>query len=141
MLVLSRKRDEKVVIGGSVEVTVVEIRGDKVRLGIEAPKDVPVHREEVARVILRKGGSLAAPIEQPSIRLRPASEWHEDLGPVLWWVVPTNEPPIVANMLDDDIEAFFGSDDELLGIAYRDLCCGEAIYTHWCPLPNVEQPT
>ena len=47
MLVLSRKKDEVVRIGADVVVSVVEIRGDKVRLGITAPKDVPVHRGEV----------------------------------------------------------------------------------------------
>ena len=47
VLVLSRKRDEKIIIGENIEITVVEIRGDKVRLGIEAPMDVSVHRKEV----------------------------------------------------------------------------------------------
>ena len=47
MLVLSRKKDEKIVIGDSITLMVIEIRGDKVRLGIEAPKEVPVHRHEV----------------------------------------------------------------------------------------------
>lgn len=47
MLVLSRKVDEQVVIEGGISVTIVEIRGDKVRLGIDAPKDVEVHRKEV----------------------------------------------------------------------------------------------
>ncbi len=47
MLVLSRKKNESVLIGDSVKVTVVEIRGDKVRLGFEAPGEVRVHREEV----------------------------------------------------------------------------------------------
>jgi carbon storage regulator len=47
MLVLSRKKNESIVIGDNVVVTVVEIRGDKVRLGIEAPKEIPVHRREV----------------------------------------------------------------------------------------------
>jgi carbon storage regulator len=47
MLVLSRKKDESIVIGGNVMVTVVDIRGDKVRLGVSAPLDTPVHREEV----------------------------------------------------------------------------------------------
>ncbi len=45
MLVLSRKRNEQIVIAENIVITVVEIRGDKVRLGIEAPKDVPVHRK------------------------------------------------------------------------------------------------
>lgn len=47
MLVLSRKRNESIVIDGSIVITVVEIRGDKVRLGIEAPREVPIHRQEV----------------------------------------------------------------------------------------------
>jgi carbon storage regulator len=47
MLVLSRKSNESIVINNNIKVTVVEIRGDKVRLGIEAPKNIPVHREEI----------------------------------------------------------------------------------------------
>jgi carbon storage regulator len=51
MLVLSRKKNESIVINNDVVITVVEIRGDKVRLGIVAPKDVSVHREEVYEAI------------------------------------------------------------------------------------------
>ncbi|MFP6603203.1 MAG: carbon storage regulator CsrA [Pirellulaceae bacterium] len=47
MLVLSRKKNESIVINDDITVVVVEIRGDKVRLGLEAPKEVPVHRREV----------------------------------------------------------------------------------------------
>ena len=47
MLVLSRQRDESIVIGDSIVITIIDIRGDKVRLGIEAPIEVPVHRHEV----------------------------------------------------------------------------------------------
>lgn len=54
MLVLSRKRNEKIVIDGQIVVTVVDIRGDKVRLGIEAPKDVSIHRSEVYEVLKRE---------------------------------------------------------------------------------------
>ncbi len=54
MLVLSRKRGESIVIGGSITVTVVEFRGDKVRLGISAPEEVPVHRQEVYEAIKRQ---------------------------------------------------------------------------------------
>jgi carbon storage regulator len=54
MLVLSRKKDEKIIIGDSITLMVVEIRGDKVRLGIEAPKEVSVHREEVYEAIKRE---------------------------------------------------------------------------------------
>ena len=51
MLVLSRKLNESIVIDDHIVVTVVEIRGDKVRLGIQAPKEVPVHRSEVHAAI------------------------------------------------------------------------------------------
>lgn len=53
MLVLSRKLNEAIVIAGNITITIVEVRGDKVRLGIEAPKDVPVHRQEVQDAIDR----------------------------------------------------------------------------------------
>jgi carbon storage regulator len=53
MLVLSRKLNESIVIRDNIAITVVEIRGDKVRLGIEAPKEVPVHRREVYEAIKR----------------------------------------------------------------------------------------
>lgn len=55
MLVLSRKKNESIVINNDITVTVVEIRGDKVRLGIVAPKEVPVHRLEVFEAIHGKG--------------------------------------------------------------------------------------
>lgn len=51
MLVLSRKKNESIIISDTITVTVIEIRGDKVRLGIEAPKDVTVHRQEVYEAI------------------------------------------------------------------------------------------
>jgi len=54
MLVLSRKKDEKIVIGDNISIMIVEIRGDKVRLGIDAPRDVSVHRREVYDAIKRK---------------------------------------------------------------------------------------
>jgi carbon storage regulator len=53
MLVLSRKKDERIVINNDITIVVVEIRGDKVRLGVEAPKEVPVHRREVYDAIAR----------------------------------------------------------------------------------------
>ncbi len=54
MLVLSRHRDESIMIGDDVVVTIVDIRGDKVRLGIQAPNDIPVHRQEVYEAIKRE---------------------------------------------------------------------------------------
>ena len=46
MLVLSRQRDESIIIADNIKITIVDIRGDKVRLGIDAPKEIPVHRQE-----------------------------------------------------------------------------------------------
>lgn len=54
MLVLSRHRDESIMIGDDVCITIVDIRGDKVRLGIDAPQDIPVHRQEVYEAIKRE---------------------------------------------------------------------------------------
>ena len=65
MLVLSRHRDESIMIGDDIVVTIVDIRGDKVRLGINAPQDVPVHRQEVYEAIQRenKKASQMGPTE------------------------------------------------------------------------------
>jgi carbon storage regulator len=49
VLVLSRKKDQRIIIGDNIEVTVVEIRGDRVKLGFVGPQEVPIHREEVYR--------------------------------------------------------------------------------------------
>jgi carbon storage regulator len=69
MLVLSRKKDESIVINNDITIVVVEIRGDKVRLGVEAPKEVPVHRREVFEAIARgEHSSDALPAEQASGR-------------------------------------------------------------------------
>ena len=65
MLVLSRKRDERIVINDNIVITVVDIRGDKVRLGIEAPTEMPVHRSEVYDAIRREAEKQPAP--QPEV--------------------------------------------------------------------------
>lgn len=65
MLVLSRKKNESIVINNDITVTVVEIRGDKVRLGIVAPKAVPVHRQEVYEAIHGKEGESPALAGKP----------------------------------------------------------------------------
>lgn len=59
MLVLSRKKNESIVINNDITIVVVEIRGDKVRLGVEAPKEVPVHRREVYDAIRRNDAANA----------------------------------------------------------------------------------
>lgn len=61
MLVLSRHVDESLIIGDDVEIVVVEIRGDKVRLAIKAPRDISVHRKEVYDAIQRESGSSKGP--------------------------------------------------------------------------------
>ena len=60
MLVLSRRFNETIMIGDEIEITVVDIRGDKVRLGITAPKSVAVHRKEVYEAIKRENRAAAA---------------------------------------------------------------------------------
>jgi carbon storage regulator len=59
MLVLSRHRDESIMIGDDIVITVVDIRGDKVRLGIQAPTNVPVHREEIYEAIKKENAEKA----------------------------------------------------------------------------------
>ena len=63
MLVLSRQRNESIVIGDDVEVTIVDVRGDKVRLGITAPKTISVHRKEVYEAIQREKAAGENPVK------------------------------------------------------------------------------
>lgn len=66
MLVLSRKKNESIVINDDITIVVVEIRGDKVRLGVEAPKEVPVHRREVYDAIKRSGEDSSSKSSDPA---------------------------------------------------------------------------
>ena len=77
MLVLSRKKNESIIINDNITVTVIEIRGDKVRLGIEAPPDVSVDREEIwerkqQEVLVGGTSQPAAPVTAPLPDARPA---------------------------------------------------------------------
>jgi len=63
MLVLSRNPEEAIMIGDEVEITVLEVRGDKVRLGIRAPAEIPVHRKEVYEAMKRANVEAASPNE------------------------------------------------------------------------------
>src|SRR4029077_5120447 len=67
MLVLSRQRDETIMIGDDIEVTVVDIRGDKIRLGINAPQQVPVHRKEVYDAIRRENRPAPQAKAEPAV--------------------------------------------------------------------------
>ena len=64
MLVLSRQRDESIMIGDDVEIIIVDVRGDKVRLGITAPKSIPVHRREIYDAIQREKAEKKEPQKQ-----------------------------------------------------------------------------
>lgn len=65
MLVLTRKRDESIIIGDDIKITVVDVRGDQVKLGIEAPRSIPVHREEVYREIKEENRRAALQADVP----------------------------------------------------------------------------
>ena len=65
MLVLSRQRDESIMIGDDVEIIIVDVRGDKVRLGITAPKSIPVHRREIYDAIQREKKEKEESQEEP----------------------------------------------------------------------------
>ncbi len=68
MLVLSRKRGERIVIAENIELTILDVCGDRVRIGIQAPLDVPIHREEVFQRI-QNSGSAKAPVGRFPYRL------------------------------------------------------------------------
>jgi len=73
MLVLSRKKNESIVINENIVITVVEVRGDKVRLGIQAPREVPIHRSEVYEALSKLSGEKLADDEASSSK-KSASE-------------------------------------------------------------------
>ena len=74
MLVLSRKRDESIIIGENIVLTIVDIRGDKVRLGIEAPTTVPVHRKEVHDALQRERSAAGPTIPSPALPSPPTAD-------------------------------------------------------------------
>lgn len=78
MLVLSRQRDETIIMGDDIEVTVVDIRGDKVRLGVNAPASVSVHRKEVYDAIRREQRNSPQPAPKPPVAI--PSEVSLDVG-------------------------------------------------------------
>lgn len=77
MLVLSRQKDETIMIGDNIEITVVDIRGDKVRLGIAAPVQIPVHRKEVYEAIKRENKEAANVTLQDIVKLPDETAAHK----------------------------------------------------------------
>ena len=75
MLVLSRQRDETIMIGDDIELTVVDIRGDKVRLGINAPTHIAVHRKEIYDAIKRENEQAATLNHRPAGPSREKLQW------------------------------------------------------------------
>jgi carbon storage regulator len=70
MLILSRRKDESVIIDGRIEVAIVDIKGDQVKLGIKAPRDVKVFRQEVFLAIQAENKAAAsAPVDLPTLTL------------------------------------------------------------------------
>jgi len=100
MLVLSRKRDETIIIGDHIEITVVDVRGDKVRLGINAPAHIPVHRKEIYDVMKGKTGedghveSLAGRHHPPDAQKKPR---HPDSGKEPGSKKPSGEKPVASS--------------------------------------------
>ncbi|MCL4515587.1 MAG: carbon storage regulator CsrA [Firmicutes bacterium] len=68
MLVLTRKIDESIIIGDNVKITVVEVRGDQVKIGITAPRDIAVHREEIYKEIQEENRRAAAMEKAPDLQ-------------------------------------------------------------------------
>jgi len=71
MLVLSRQRDQSIMIGDDVEITIVDVRGDKVRIGINAPREISVHRKEVYEAIRREAQATAKPATRETAADKP----------------------------------------------------------------------
>ena len=80
MLVLSRQKDESIMIGDDVKITIVDVRGDKVRLGISAPKEIPVHRIEIYEAIQREKRGEAA-LEKPKKEAKKQAEKEPEEQP------------------------------------------------------------
>ncbi len=83
MLVLSRKKNESIVINDAIVITVVEIRGDKVRLGIEAPREVPIHRSEVYAAIQASGHHVLGDLSESPPAVTTSAEIENHSSPAL----------------------------------------------------------
>jgi carbon storage regulator len=106
MLVLSRQKDETIMIGDDVEITVVDIRGDKVRLGIKAPPHIPVHRKEVYEAIKRenRAASQVSPDDLKSVATSREPQTQR-VSPGLGTPRPDNGPAVVSGSENDLTES------------------------------------
>lgn len=77
MLILTRKRNERIMIGDNIEIIVVDIKGEQVQLGINAPREIPVHRREVYEAIVRENGKVVPKIPREQ-RMKGASKAAND---------------------------------------------------------------
>ncbi|HUU19930.1 MAG TPA: carbon storage regulator CsrA [Sedimentisphaerales bacterium] len=77
MLVLSRHKDESIMIGDNVEVIIVDVQGNKVRLGINAPKDISVHRKEVYRTLQREKNYKESSTQEENLRESGFQAWKQ----------------------------------------------------------------
>src|SRR4051794_2072733 len=96
MLVLSRQRDETIMIGDDIEITIVDIRGDKVRLGITAPATIPVHRKEVYEAIQRENRE-AARVKMEDLPNLPKGPRPSAVPPGLHRPAPPSQRPAPQN--------------------------------------------
>jgi len=81
VLVLSRRQGESIVIGGDVVVTIVEVRGGQVRVGIDAPRGIEVHREEVYREVVRENlEAVRSASQDPALLHQAVPSWHAEGG-------------------------------------------------------------
>ena len=78
MLVLSREKDESFMIGDEVEITIVDVRGDKVRLGVTHPKWIPVHRREIYDAIQREKAGSVKGDAQVRVEAEPTVDWLKE---------------------------------------------------------------
>ncbi len=106
MLVLSRQKDETIMIGDDVEITVVDIRGDKVRLGIKAPPHIPVHRKEVYEAIKRenRAASQVSPDDLKSVATSREPQTHR-VSPGMGTTGSENGPAVISPSENDLTES------------------------------------
>ena len=114
MLVLARQRDETIMIGDNIEVTVVDIRGDKVRLGVTAPKNVSVHRMEVYDEI-RRENRAAAQINS------------KDLENIGGRIVSASDIPMPPHDPTVDPQSLSKEQLREMALFYNEHCCKEAV--------------